>query len=70
MYLHDVETRFNRVERNYDGGIEQQHQELAVFKSNGRVFGGSIHDELTLEDWEKAHMYVLNNCDEVIDYIM
>lgn len=68
MYLKNVETRFNRVERNYDGNDQQG--ELSIFSSNGRTFGGAKYDELNNTDWEKARLYVLNNCDEVNDYIM
>lgn len=70
MYLHDVETSFNRVERNYDGGSERQNEILSVFASNGHLFGRQKQDELSFVDWQKAHMYVLNNCDEIVDYIM
>ncbi|KAK4438612.1 hypothetical protein Salat_0195700 [Sesamum alatum] len=38
MYLHNVETRFNRMERNYD--IGEQLGNLSVFACKGRPFGG------------------------------
>ncbi|KAK9267622.1 hypothetical protein L1049_010053 [Liquidambar formosana] len=54
MYLSGVETRFNREERNYDGGQEQQPGELSVFSQNVRPLGSTVYSTLTLTDLAKA----------------
>ncbi|KAL0313049.1 UNVERIFIED_CONTAM: hypothetical protein Sradi_5704200, partial [Sesamum radiatum] len=38
MYLHNVETRFSRMERNYD--IGKQLGNMSIFACKGRPFGG------------------------------
>ena len=39
MYLHGVETKFNRVERNYDGSNKQTHQGFSLFSKDRRPLG-------------------------------
>ncbi|BBH02368.1 hypothetical protein Prudu_012908 [Prunus dulcis] len=57
MYLKDVETAFNRPQRNNDGGMRKK---LSVFKA---------HDPLEILDEESPHWFVLNNCDEIMAYL-
>ncbi|KAL0360903.1 UNVERIFIED_CONTAM: hypothetical protein Sradi_3774800 [Sesamum radiatum] len=63
MYLHNVETRFSRMERNYD--IGEQLGNLSVFACKGRPFGGPRYGELSSFDWKKVHLFVLKNCEEI-----
>ncbi|VFQ65998.1 unnamed protein product [Cuscuta campestris] len=63
-YLHRAETRFNRLERNEDGG-KTQHQVISVFSKFGKTIGHGVVKSLSFEDWERAHLYVLRNCEEV-----
>lgn len=69
MYLSGVETKFNREERNYDGGQEQQPGRLSVFSQNVRPLGSTVYTTLTLTDLAKAHWYILNNCNEIVLYL-
>lgn len=69
MYLQEIETRFNREERNYDGGDRKQDVGVQVFTQNVRTFGASKRVTLDLKDWNKAHFYVLNNSEEILQYI-
>lgn len=66
MYLNNVETIFHRPEWNDD--IGEQQGKLDVFTSDGRAFGGPEHGKLDVIELEKAHMYVLNNCEVVESY--
>lgn len=68
MYLHNVETIFNRVERNDDRG--EPVGQLSVFTCTARLFGGPIYHNLDDFQLAKIHSYVLNNCDEIEDYIL
>ena len=68
-YLGGIETRFNRVWRNFDGGNVESSKKLSIFKQIGCVLGKATPQELSKEDLSKAHLYVLNNCDEVHPFI-
>ena len=69
MYLDDVETKFNRVERNADRECRNEELAATIFRQNVRPLGGAIFGFLDLDELAKAHDYVLNNCDEVDHYI-
>lgn len=69
MYLQGIETRFNREERNFDGGQEKQPTKLHVFSQNVRPLGASKIVSLNLKDHKKARYYVLNNTEEVLPYL-
>lgn len=69
MYLQGIETRFNREERNFDGGQEKQTTKLHVFSQNVRPLGASKIVSLNLKDHKKARYYVLNNTEEVLPYL-
>ncbi|WMV09410.1 hypothetical protein MTR67_002795 [Solanum verrucosum] len=68
-YLHKVDTRFNRPERNYDGGLKQLNGGLSIFSQLGRTLGAKDPCELKAEELEQAHVYILKNCDEVLPYL-
>ncbi|BBG99424.1 hypothetical protein Prudu_009115 [Prunus dulcis] len=62
MYLKDVETAFNRPQRNNDGGMRKE--KLSVFAQSARPL--EILDEessFSTNDMEVAHWFVLNNCE-------
>ncbi|XP_050115699.1 uncharacterized protein LOC126593651 [Malus sylvestris] len=68
MYLEDVETAFNRSQRNNDGGVRKE--KLSVFAQIARPFGDPVKDEsFTKKDMEVAHWFILNNCDEALPYL-
>ncbi|KAM3014880.1 hypothetical protein FF2_027528 [Malus domestica] len=67
MYLQDVETTFNRQQRNNDGGVKSE--KLSVFAQIARPFGDPIRrGSFDKMDMEVAHWFVLNNCDETLTY--
>ncbi|CAL9012431.1 unnamed protein product [Prunus brigantina] len=68
MYLKDVDTAFNRPQRNNDGGV--RNEKLSVFAQSARPFGDPARGEsLSRNDMEVAHWFVLNNCDEIMAYL-
>ncbi|CAL9005878.1 unnamed protein product [Prunus brigantina] len=68
MYLKDVETTFNRPQRNNDGGM--RNEKLSVFAQSARPFGDLGRGEsFSRNDMEVAHWFVLNNCDEIMAYL-
>lgn len=70
MYLPDMETRFNRRARNYDGEHDEQIEVISIFSMRTRPFGFVKSKSLiSEEEIKKAHWYVLSNCDEVRPYL-
>ncbi|CAL2257443.1 unnamed protein product [Prunus armeniaca] len=68
MYLKDVETGFNRPQRNNDGGV--RNEKLSIFAQSARPFGDPVRGEsFSRNDIEVAHWFVLNNCDEIMKYL-
>ncbi|KAH7865554.1 hypothetical protein Vadar_008177 [Vaccinium darrowii] len=68
MYLNDMEIAFNRPERNVDGGI--CGTELAVFAQSVRPFGLMKRaSNVTLEEKDLAHWFILNNSSELEQYL-
>ncbi|XP_020080212.1 uncharacterized protein LOC109703891 [Ananas comosus] len=68
-YLHDVETRLNRVGRNYEGDLTQKSSSLAIFSQCGLPLGNSKTEQLAISDWNRTTMCVLQNCEEVSPYV-
>ncbi|KAG8390566.1 hypothetical protein BUALT_Bualt01G0096800 [Buddleja alternifolia] len=62
MYLEGIETHFNKEERNFDVEVDG---ELSVFSQKLRPFGATKYVELSKNEQDKAHWYILNNCEEV-----
>ncbi|KAL5542684.1 hypothetical protein UlMin_010394 [Ulmus minor] len=62
-YFDDVETRFNRPDRN-DDGIHPTRQ-LSVFESQCKPLGKQSYVELDNNDRDKAEFYILNNSPEL-----
>nr|XP_048326798.1 uncharacterized protein LOC107423378 [Ziziphus jujuba var. spinosa] len=67
MYLHGIETRFNRLERNKDGE-NQIASTLSVFTQPVNLLGKPQFVELKDDDYKKAHWYILYNCCELQPY--
>nr|XP_016435435.1 PREDICTED: uncharacterized protein LOC107761697 [Nicotiana tabacum] len=64
-YIHTMETKFNRLERNYDGGIIESDGGLTIFCQPGRALRGGKPHKLDSNELEQAHIYILKNCDEI-----
>ncbi|KAL5571521.1 hypothetical protein UlMin_021118 [Ulmus minor] len=62
-YFDDVETRFNRPDRN-DDGIHPTRQ-LSVFESQCKPLGKQSYVELDNNDRDNAEFYILNNSPEL-----
>ena len=68
MYLRNVETPFNRTERNFDGGCRPD--KLSFFDQVARPFMSSSSIPFTNADMEVAQWFILNNYDEVLPFLM
>lgn len=66
FYLHGIETHFNREERNCDivedGG-------LSIFSHRFRSLGAAKYVQMSSNELEMAHWYVLSNCEELEPYL-
>ncbi|XP_026383104.1 uncharacterized protein LOC113278498 [Papaver somniferum] len=71
LYLRGIETKFNRPDRNDDTSDDGQRPKgkLSVFAQKVRPFGAKVKKSLTLEEREKIHWFILDNCDEVRPYM-
>ena len=68
-YMDDVETRFNRGETSGDGSLDNLEDcDISVFK-HGVKLVGSCRVTYLEDEFDKLVWYVLNNCDEVQQYI-
>ncbi|KAK2644702.1 hypothetical protein Ddye_019897 [Dipteronia dyeriana] len=67
-YLRGVETKFNRPERNYDGG-QHSSNTLSILLTSGRSYGKMEVKELNLLLHNAAVLYVLQNCDKLLPFI-
>lgn len=69
-YLVDTQTKFNSgaalgvTENDVHTGSG-----LGVFRCVGTPLGGAQSRDLTNVEWEQAHRYVLNQCEESRSYI-
>ncbi|XP_052117337.1 uncharacterized protein LOC107489344 isoform X2 [Arachis duranensis] len=75
-YFNGIETKYNRVGRNWDGAIthgykvETKDKVLPIFKQNGRPSRNcKVTRRLSLEEIKQAHLYILKNCDQVTPFI-
>ena len=50
-YLHDVETKHDRKERNYVIANNITNEELSIFKCMGRTIGKATSRVLKTEEW-------------------
>lgn len=67
-YLHDIETRFNQLERNADGENDN-YPGLSIFAPSGIPLGKGKCKSLTEEEVVQAREYVLKNCEEAQVYL-
>ncbi|KAA0032050.1 uncharacterized protein E6C27_scaffold223G00070 [Cucumis melo var. makuwa] len=71
MYLHGIETMCNRGDQNNDNIDDEEINNcgLSIFSQHIRWLGGAVFRQLTPDELEKSHWYILNNCDEVEPYL-
>ncbi|CAN1782437.1 hypothetical protein LINPERHAP1_LOCUS15825 [Linum perenne] len=65
-YLSDISTRFNKPDRNFDGG---DMTEFLSFSQVGRTLGVGALRIFSMKEVEQAHIYVMKNSEEVQPYI-
>ena len=67
MYLDNVNTIFNRPESNNE--IVDKLGHLSIFSGHSHPFGGPKWSYLSDSELAKVHTFLLNNCNELEDYI-
>lgn len=67
MYLNDIDTMFNRVDRNND--MPASDEKYDVFSCTARPLGGYSYELLSKSELDKIHSYVLNSCSELSHYV-
>jgi len=71
-YFHEgVQTKFNRRPQNDDECGSPDVQTSNLFPNRGCPLGGKKGEPTFLDNKSRhqAHGYILNNCDEVLEYI-
>ena len=69
MYLDDIETRFNHIDRNIDREWGDNELMLSIFKQTVWPIGARRYKFIDVNELSKAHFYVLNICEEIEDFI-
>lgn len=69
MYMNDIETQFNKVERNYERRKDGENT-LFVFSDTARPLT-TTGDYVTADakSLKQMHSYVLKNCDDILEYM-
>ena len=69
MYLDDIETRFNHTDHNTDCEWGDNEPTLSIFKQTVRPIDTRRYKFMDVNELSKAHFYVLNNYEEIEDFI-
>ena len=64
-----METKFNRLERNYDSIIDDLSNGIQIFSHLGWALGAARPCDLEQDELEQAHIYILKNYDEVQPFL-
>uniref|UniRef100_A0A2N9GHE4 Transposase-associated domain-containing protein n=1 Tax=Fagus sylvatica TaxID=28930 RepID=A0A2N9GHE4_FAGSY len=68
-YLHDMDTKFNRPERNVDASQNEATSGLSVFASVNRNRQNYTFETLSKSELQMAHHYILTNCEEIAPWV-
>ena len=68
-YLHDMDIKFNRPERNADTSQNEATSGLSVFASVNRNRQNYTFETLNKSELQMAHHYILTNCEEIAPWI-
>ncbi|KAH6763042.1 S-adenosylmethionine carrier 1 [Perilla frutescens var. hirtella] len=68
-YLKSIQTKFNMVGRTCDDTYDKSQGQISVFSQRGRALGAGLNHLLSDVEWEKAHIYILKNCDEIQPFL-
>jgi len=68
-YLRSIETKFDRPERNYNGGVKSDGT-MSVITHAGRPVEATRYIDLDALEKERANVYALKNCEEVQSFFM
>lgn len=69
--MNDIDTKFNRKARNDDEERDDDgssESNLDIFSPLGRSIGQGAPLHLSFEEYDQIHSYLLNNCDELVEF--
>ena len=69
--MKDIDTKFNRSRRNEYNEVNDEgasYSNLEIFRPLGRSIGNGVSLHLDFEECGQIHSYVLQNCDELIEF--
>ncbi|KAK7272900.1 hypothetical protein RIF29_13942 [Crotalaria pallida] len=67
----DEATKFYRLLRQYQEPLTTDRttiSRLEIYRPLSHALGKGVTQHLSLEEWEQAHLYVLHNCDELVEF--
>ena len=68
-YLHDMDTKFNRLERNVDASQNEATFGLSVFASVNHNRQNYTFETLSKLELQMAHHYILTNCETIVLWV-
>ena len=68
-YLHDMDTKLNRLERNVDSCQNKVTSSLSVFAPINHNKQNYLVKYLTKSELYVAHHYILTNCEEISPWV-
>ena len=69
MYLDDIEIRFNYADHNVDREWGDNEPMLPIFKQMVQLAGARRYEFMDVNKLSKVYFYVLNNYEEIEDFI-
>ena len=69
IYPDDIEIRFNYANCNTGHKWDDDEPTLYIFKQMVRPIGGRRYEFMNVNELSEAHFYVLNNCEEIKNFI-
>ncbi|KAM3394634.1 hypothetical protein P3S68_003637 [Capsicum galapagoense] len=69
MYLDDIETKFNRKDRNDNGYRKNDGPILYIYSKSVRPYKDGDYDAIPKKDFDMAQWYVLNNFEEAEPFL-
>ena len=69
--MNDIETKFNRKGGNGDANAQDSSSKskLALFRALGHTLGQGVPKDLSFEELNQIHLYVLHNCHELVEFV-
>ena len=69
--MNDIDTKFNRKGRNDDVNTHDSSSKskIAPLRPLEHPLGQGVPKVLSFEELNQIHLYVLHNCDELVEFV-